>query len=191
MVIFYYYSQKKDNRVSLSTRSAGGKMQIYIMRHGDAANIAGKDSLRPLTQQGLFEAERMGLWLAHSKPKLTNVFVSPYLRAQQTCAKVSEKLAKSGLLNDIAPETLDVITPSGNARQVHDFIDGLFQLKGQSSDNQAVLFISHMPFVSYLVAELTTSFNTPIFSTGAIAIIDYDIEQMKGELVDIVSPANL
>ncbi len=197
MLIFYYYSQKKDNRVSLSTRSAGGKMKIYIMRHGDAANIAGKDSLRPLTQQGLFETERMGFWLAQNKPQLTNVFVSPYLRAQQTCENVTEALTKSGLLNNLIPETLDLITPSGNARQVHDFIDGLFQLKKPSSencdfsDNQAILFISHMPFVSYLVAELTTSFNTPIFSTGAVAVIDYDVKQMKGQLVDIVVPAKV
>ena len=172
-------------------------MQIYIMRHGDAANIAGKDSLRPLTQQGVLEAEKMGLWLARTKPKLTNVFVSPYLRAQQTCAKVTEALTMSGLLNGVSPETLGFITPSGNARQVHDFIDGLFQLKESSSendfvgDNQAILFISHMPFVSYLVAELTTSFNTPIFSTGAIAVIDYDVEQMTGQLVDIVAPSKI
>jgi len=172
-------------------------MQIFIMRHGEAANIAGEDSLRPLTKQGLLESEKMGLWLARSKMKLRHVFVSPYLRAQQTCKNVTGALTNASLFNDNAPETLDFITPSGNARQVHDFIDGLLQsddslIKDNSvDDNQAILFVSHMPFVSYFVAELTASFNTPIFSTGAIAIIDYDIKKMKGQLVDIVAPAKV
>jgi len=172
-------------------------MQIFIMRHGEAANIAGEDSLRPLTKQGLLEAEKMGLWLARSKLKLRHVFVSPYLRAQQTCINVTDALTRATLVNDIVPETLDFITPSGNARQVHDFIDGLFQSDDSlikdncGDDNQAIIFVSHMPFVSYLVAELTASFNTPIFSTGAIAMIDYDIEQMKGQLVDIVAPEKM
>jgi len=176
-------------------------MQIFIMRHGEAANIVGEDSLRPLTKKGLTETEKMGFWLARRKSVLMNVFVSPYIRAQQSCANVTDVLNKAPLLNEIVPKTLDFITPSGNARQVHDFIDGLFQnnddlYKGNSSDinsvnKQAVLFVSHMPFVSYLVGELTDSINMPIFSTGAIAIIDYDIKKMKGQLVEMVTPSNI
>ena len=178
-------------------------MQIYIMRHGEAANISGEDSLRPLTKQGMLEADKMGLWLACNAPQLTNVYVSPYLRAQQTCANVTDALEKSALFNKVSTETLDFITPSGNASQVHDFIDGLFQgndfiiensvvpQKNGSGENQAILFVSHMPFVSYLVAELTDSPNTPIFSTGAIAIIDYDLKQMKGQLIALVTPTEV
>ncbi|PCH97536.1 MAG: phosphohistidine phosphatase SixA [Gammaproteobacteria bacterium] len=184
-------------------------MQIFIMRHGEAANVAGKDSLRPLTKQGLFEAEKMGIWLAQTKLSFTNVFVSPYLRAQQTCAKVINTFTKATLCDDacfeklmletLTPETLDFITPSGNARQAHDFLDGLFQkydaiLNGKddcTDEEQAILLVSHMPFVSYLVAELTGSLHTPMFSTGAIVVIDYDIKQMQGRLIELVSPARL
>lgn len=177
------------------------------MRHGEAANIAGEDSLRPLTKQGVLETEKMGFWLACCKPQLMNVFVSPYIRAQQTCVNVIDALTKAALLKDtfldtLAPETLDIITPSGNARQVHDFIDGLFQSndsfieenhigRSNSDESKAILFVSHMPFVSYLVGELTGTLNLPIFPTGAIAIIDYDIEQMQGQLVEIMSPAKV
>jgi len=175
-------------------------MQIIIMRHGEAANIAGQDSLRPLTSYGLLETERMGVWLGHAKLKLDYIFVSPYLRAQQTCASVIKTFAEAELLEQadltsLKPETLDFITPAGNASQVHDFIDGLFQgnnsIKNTDDDNQAILLISHMPFVSYLVAELTGSLNTPIFATGAVAIIDYDVKQMQGQLIKFVSPAEL
>lgn len=174
-------------------------MQIFIMRHGEAANIAGDDSLRPLTEQGILEAKIMGQWLLQKNSKLLNVFVSPYLRAQQTCENVLDLLKQNHLLID-KPKTVDFITPSGNVQQVHDFLDGLLSQdneadneKGNKKDNVdqnlAILFVSHMPFVSYFVAELTDKNQMPIFPTGAIAVIDYDTECMQGQLVDIISPA--
>ncbi len=177
-------------------------MQIFIMRHGEAVSMSGEDSLRPLTKQGMLETQKMGLCLASCQPKLMNVFVSPYIRAQQTCVNVTDALAKATLLNDSflevsPPETLDIITPSGDAAHVHDFIDGLLQQDdfdkdvNSSADNQAILFVSHMPFVSYLVGELTGATDMPIFSTGTIAIIDYDIKQMQGQLVTMLSPENV
>lgn len=169
-------------------------MHILIMRHGEAANSAAEDSLRPLTKQGIVEAEKMGLWLSSRKKTLIKVFVSPYKRAQQSCKSVISVIEKNTMLKEITPETLSFITPSGNAHQVHDYLDGFLQNIGAVVDdngedeNQAVLFVSHMPFVSYLVAELTGSVNMPIFSTGAIAVIDYDIKKMAGKIVDMVSP---
>jgi len=166
-------------------------MKIYIMRHGEAAHSASADSLRPLTKQGVIEAEKMGQWLTRCRLTLKHVFVSPYLRAQQTCTHTISVLKEVGLLNGVVSETLDFITPSGNARQMHDFIDGLLQSNdGGLYEEYGVVLVSHMPFVSYLVAELTDKITMPIFSTGAIAIIDYDIEKMQGQLVDIISPEN-
>ncbi|MDX2370097.1 MAG: phosphohistidine phosphatase SixA [Colwellia sp.] len=168
-------------------------MQIFIMRHGEAANLAGDDSLRPLTKQGIIEAKIMGRWLLENSPKLLDVFVSPYIRAQQTCANVSSFLIKANLLMT-QPKTLDLITPSGNAPHVHDFLDGLLSQCNEADNddkNLAVLFVSHMPFVSYFVAELTDKNQMPIFPTGAIAVIDYDTKRMQGQLVDIISPAKL
>lgn len=171
-------------------------MYIYIMRHGEAANIEGEDSQRPLTKRGATEAEQMGFWLAQRKlTKLLKIFVSPYVRAQQSCNYVLSGFKKSAMLLGGMSETLDLITPSGNAKHVHDFIDGLcHDLKlthhNTCDEKDAILFVSHMPFVSYLVGELTDSSNMPIFSTGAIAIIDYDIAKMQGKLVDIVLPEN-
>lgn len=168
-------------------------MQIFIMRHGEAANLVGDDSLRTLTDQGVVEAKIMGQWLLQSRPKLLDVFVSPYIRAQQTCANVSSSLIKANLFTNQV-KTLDLITPSGDASQVHDFLDGLLSQYNTTElvgNNSAVLFVSHMPFVSYFVAELTDKHQMPIFSTGAIAVIDYDTQRMKGQLVEIMSPEKL
>ena len=168
-------------------------MQIFIMRHGEAANTAGDDSLRPLTEQGVLEAKIMGEWLLKNNSKRLDVFVSPYLRAQQTCANVSSFLTQANILVN-KPKTVDFITPSGNAQHVHDFLDGLLSESTEADvddKSQAVLFVSHMPFVSYFVAELTDKNQMPIFPTGAIAVIDYDTKRMQGQLVDIISPAQL
>jgi len=164
-------------------------MQIFIMRHGEAANVAGDDSLRPLTAQGINEAKIMGQWLLQKKTKLIDVFVSPYIRAQQTCDNVSSLLLKANLLVN-PPETVNFITPSGNAQHVHDFLDGLLSQRQEIDNNKdfGVLFVSHMPFVSYFVAELTDKNKMPIFPTGAIAVIDYDTKRMQGELMRLISP---
>jgi phosphohistidine phosphatase len=159
------------------------------MRHGEAANMAGDDSLRPLTEQGVLETKSMGQWLLEKKLKYLKVFVSPYIRAQQTFDNVSSYLVKDNLLLN-QPETFDFIRPSGNVQHVHDFLDGLLSELNENSDDKelAVLFVSHMPFVSYFVAELTDKNQMPIFPTGAIAVIDYDTKHMKGQLLGMVSP---
>lgn len=178
-------------------------MQVYIMRHGEAQNFvehgSPDDSQRALTVQGKAEAKMMASWLHKMQINPTQVFVSPYVRAQQTCA-----LTTAMMQTEIT--TLDFITPSGDAKQVHDFIDGwcseqcrkqtqqMSHKVSQKVDQktaqspQSLLIISHMPLVSYLVAQLTQSANTPIFATAGIAHIDYDIKKMYGSLQRLISP---
>ncbi len=170
-------------------------MQLYIMRHGEAQNFIEQgsrdDSQRALTVQGEIEAKMMANWLQKMQVSPKQVFVSPYVRAQQTC-----ELATTGMQTMIT--TVEFITPSGDAKQVHDFIDGWCseQLAASTEqtpveNNQSLLIISHMPLVSYLVAELTQSENAPIFATAGIAHIDYDTEKMQGTLQRLVSPIEL
>lgn len=163
------------------------------MRHGEAQNFiehgSRDDSQRALTAQGKTEAKMMASWLQKMKINPNQVFVSPYIRAQQTCTITTS-------LMQTAITTLDFITPSGDAKQVHDFIDGwcseqLKTLTPQQLDQQSLLVISHMPLVCYLVAQLTQSNNAPIFATAGIAHIDYDIEKMQGSLQRIISPIEL
>lgn len=174
-------------------------MQVFIMRHGEAQNPVGhslmSDKARELTKQGKFEVQLMSSWLTKVKADVGQLWVSPYIRAQQTCAIMAKKI-------HVEAETIEFITPEGDAKQVHDFIDGIVasQLENLSvNDNKstileqpkALLIVSHMPLVSYLVAELTHYQAAPIFATAAIAEIDYDIKSMRGELVRLISPLDL
>jgi len=156
-------------------------MQLFIMRHGQANPMGSIDSERKLTEQGFSEVKVMAQWINVANLSLENIFVSPYVRAQQTANTVLNGLNASPLLT-----TLDFITPSGNAKDVHNYIDGM-----SGMDEQSLLIVSHMPLVSYLVAELTLGHHSPIFQTAAIAQIDYDVEKMTGKLVKLISPFDL
>jgi len=157
-------------------------MQLFIMRHGDASMIAKTDAQRPLTEQGVAEARLMGKWLKGLDVNIEYLLVSPYLRAQQTAlALLSQCKYKP------QSKTINSITPSGNAAQVHDYIDGFIEI----NHCQQLLMVTHMPLVSYLVEDITVDQQSPIFQTAAIAQIDYDIKSMKGELVTLISPLDL
>ncbi|SET08689.1 phosphohistidine phosphatase, SixA [Thalassotalea agarivorans] len=154
------------------------------MRHGqaEAESIDKPDAQRVLTEQGKLEAKVMGSWLAKHQPALDFVIASPYIRAQQTADIVLNQ--QQGVPSR---ETSSLITPSGNASNVHDYLDGLLAIEKW----QSIALFSHMPIVSYLTAELTDGNNTPIFQTAAIAVIDYDMKKMKGQLLELIAPNDL
>ena len=92
------------------------------------------------------------------------------------------------VLGDIAyKETVNFITPEDSPKDVHDYLDSVCSEK----QFQKVLLVSHMPLVSYLVAELTTDNTMPIFQTASVAQIDYDADRMQGQLVGLVSPNDI
>lgn len=157
-------------------------MQVYIMRHGQAFTSGTSDALRGLTAQGKLEANVMAKWMANKNILLDQIIVSPFIRAQETAKELSDNLG-----DDLLLTTLDFITPSGSAQQMHDYIDGVCVIDKVKS----LLIVSHMPLVSYLVAGLTVDGNSPIFQTAGVAHIDYDIKRMKGYLVSLTSPNDL
>ena len=159
------------------------KVNIYCMRHGEAVFQAASDAERPLSPTGQEEAQRMGRWLAKEQEEWSLVLVSPFLRAQQTMNAVLSHLP-------IAPDavqTVDGLVPSGNAGDIHDYIDGEIAV----SKIKNVLVICHMPIVSYLTASLTTEHNCPLFPTAGIAKIVYDVQKSSGKLIQLLSPLDV
>ncbi|GAL57280.1 phosphohistidine phosphatase SixA [Pseudescherichia vulneris] len=155
-------------------------MQVFIMRHGDAALEAASDSVRPLTLCGCDESRQMATWLKGQKVNVERVLVSPFLRAEQTLEKVGECMNLPDSV-DVLPE----LTPGGDVALVGDYLHALAS-KGVSS----VLVISHLPLVGYLVSELCPEETPPMFLTSAIASVTLDGEG-KGTFNWQVSPCNL
>lgn len=156
-------------------------MQVLIMRHGDAVLDAASDALRPLSDAGCDESRQMACWLNEQNIDIERVLVSPYLRAQQTLEVVKKDLP----LPEEA-DCLNELTPSGDAQLVGYYLQTLAR-EGVG----AVLVVSHLPLVGYLVAELCQNETAPMFATSAIACVQVDAESGHGVLHWQVSPAQL
>ncbi|WP_428943643.1 phosphohistidine phosphatase SixA [Pantoea sp. FN060301] len=156
-------------------------MQVFIMRHGDAALDAASDSVRPLTHCGCDESRQMADWLNGQTVEIERVLVSPYLRAEQTLITVRE-----GLNLPEQQEVLPELTPGGDPALVAAYLQVL-----ATEGVKAVLVISHLPLVGYLVSELCPQEAPPMFATSAIACIAYDAGSSSGKLEWQVSPAKL
>lgn len=156
-------------------------MQVFIMRHGDAALEAASDSVRPLTHCGCDETRQMAIWLNDQAVDIERVLVSPYLRAQQTLITVREAM----LLPD-GEDVLPELTPGGDPKQVACYLQVL-----ANEGVKSALVISHLPLVGYLVTELCPQETPPMFATSAIACIDFNADKAAGELEWQVSPAKL
>ncbi|USR63493.1 phosphohistidine phosphatase SixA [Providencia stuartii] len=156
-------------------------MQVYIMRHGDAALHAPSDAERPLTQKGIDESILMAKWLKNRGIEIDTVLVSPYLRALQT-----EKIVGEHLKLPLKNEVLAQLTPGGNAAFVADHIRDL-AVTGAT----AILVVSHLPLVGYLVSQLCPQKEPPMFTTSTIACIELDLAFQKSDVEWMLSPSQL
>jgi phosphohistidine phosphatase len=152
-------------------------MQIYIMRHGQAEMMAFSDAERNLTDLGREESERMAKYLVTQGVELDAVLVSPYVRAQQTWQSVSPFF--DGITNI---QTLPCLTPSGSARKT---VNELLAL--QAEGVKAVLIVSHLPLVGYIVGELSPSAGVPAFSTSAVGHVSLNDENGIAEMISLTT----
>ncbi len=95
-------------------------MQVFIMRHGDAALDAASDSVRPLTPCGCDESRLMANWLKGQKVDIERVLVSPFLRAEQTLDVVGDCMNLPAQV-DVLPE----LTPCGDVGLVSAYLRAL------------------------------------------------------------------
>ena len=156
---------------------------LYIVRHGEAEPIFKQDELRELTEHGRWEAKRTAMWLKTQVNEFAQVYVSPYIRAQQT----KDIILQYGP-HSLFEETLGEITPEGNPQRAMDFLLAKVQPPKDDSDVH-ILCVSHMPLVSYLIGELTTY--TPIMATAGVAQIKVDLDKWSGQLSSLLSPEQM
>lgn len=158
-------------------------MYIFIMRHGDAQPSQLNDQDRALTDYGHQQTEQTAQWIeqfCQTKNIDVNAAASsPYLRASQTLQTILQRIS---ILHKFESAELQ---PAANKFAAHGYIDSL--LSGQQ-DISALLIVSHMPLVSYLVDELCQSQSSKLFPTAGVVCIDYDIEISLGYIVDQFAP---
>ena len=140
-------------------------MHIFVLRHGHAEAEAPTDKQRPLSLEGIHEIKTIVARCAGELEKIEQVFVSPYLRAQQTFQVARE------VLPTLCKEDLDLIVPGGNAQMVIDFLTG----RQANEQLSCVLLITHQPFAGTFVDKLCDlETGTYRIGTAGLAAIDAD-----------------
>lgn len=157
-------------------------MRLVIMRHGEAEILAGRDSNRALTKQGMQEASVVGKWLSRHYEAFDLGWVSPYKRAQQTM----EQVQQSGVAIR-QKQTQSGFVPDGNAQQLASHIWD----EVHTGQYESMLVISHMPLVAFLVEALDKGYPAPLFSTAGIAECVLDEQQCLAHCLRVAAPYEL
>ncbi|MDZ7924774.1 MAG: phosphohistidine phosphatase SixA [Marinagarivorans sp.] len=146
-------------------------MQLFLLRHGHAVAHAASDSERPLSELGRADIRINIAAIANELSTLEAVWVSPYLRAQQTWQEAKTFLPK-------APNSInqDAITPDGN-------LDEVITLLAQANV-ASLLLVTHQTFVGDLMDYLCGFEPGQYFmDTADVVAIDLpDIVSGVGEL---------
>lgn len=118
------------------------RVQLAIVRHGEAERGSGDDAARALTARGREEVVATARLLGKHLPGGARVVCSPLLRARQTADLLAVELGLQ------APETVPGITPDD------DPVRALRNLGKLLVEGRPLIVASHMPLVGALAALL-------------------------------------
>lgn len=136
-------------------------MKILVMRHGEAEHYAaGGDAARRLTQRGQQQVFAAGRCLQNLGFAPEQIWVSPYLRAQQTADGVQESLTVPARL------TSELLTPDADISALVADITAI--------SCSSVMLVSHQPLVSYLLARLSgeDTYRVPALTPASMVLLE-------------------
>jgi len=132
-------------------------MKLYLVRHGDAS-AAASDAARPLSQKGKEQIRKIAGFLQKSGVKTKVIWHSGLLRAQQTAEIIAEFLCSHiELKKSLRPD--DPVVPI---------------CEEIAKCHEDVLIAGHMPHLSSLAAELSSS--AVDFKKGAVVCLEKDFD---------------
>jgi phosphohistidine phosphatase len=137
-------------------------IQLHLLRHahaGDPLKWTGPDDLRPLSEKGRGQAERLGLFLAETGFEPDVILSSPKIRALDTARLVATPLGLPTLVVDALAGPLN--------------LDALEELLVASGNPVRPLLVGHDPDFSVLAAELVGMADLAM-RKGTLVRIDLD-----------------
>jgi len=145
-----------------------GSVRLHLLRHahaGDAIDWEGDDALRPLTQKGRGQAERLGRFLRDHGVRPDVIVSSPKVRALQTAEIVAAELG---------------MTVRRDARLGDEFGKReLWALLDELGAREPML-VGHDPDLSGLLAYLIDAVGLPM-RKATLATIDLETRLGDGE----------
>jgi phosphohistidine phosphatase SixA len=140
--------------------NARSEVQLLLLRHahaGDPMKWSGNDDLRPLSDRGRRQAERLGRLLAEAGFRPDAIRSSPRLRALETAEPVAAALGLKVISDDALAGPMD--------------LDTLEDLLAAAGNPSRPLLVGHDPDFSELAATLTGAPELPL-RKGALVRID-------------------
>lgn len=163
-------------------------LTLFIMRHGDAepAQALKADAIRPLSPMGEHEVLASSVWLndyiaQRGGAGLDWLTVSPYIRAQQTATIVESEVPVQ--VRDICDDAVPESDPATFAEWFYAMLETRY------ANAKHVMLVSHMPFISYLVATLDKQTPPLLFPTAAMAEIRVNVTTGQAEFVRMIAPS--
>lgn len=137
-------------------------VKLYLIRHGSAED-GPDDRNRPLSPEGVREAEIAGLFLAKMGANPGVIYHSPLVRAKQTAKKIARKLLVPARLTECAG-----ILPEDEPA---DFVHTLDALDFKNE----MAVVTHQPFISCLASYLLSGSECAVsmkFTPGTVAAFE-------------------
>lgn len=119
------------------------EIQLYLLRHahaGDSTKWNGPDAVRPLTEKGRLQSERLGIFLARAGFRPDAILSSPWIRALDTARLVAAPLGVPVVVVDTLGGPLD--------------IEAVERILSAAGDPRRPVLVGHDPDFSSLAAEL-------------------------------------
>lgn len=138
--------------------------QLCLLRHahaGDPMKWTGSDDVRPLTEKGRLQSERLGLFLAKTGFRPDAILTSPKTRAVETARLAAAPLGVDVRVVDALGGPLDIET-----------VERLLRAAG---DPRRPILVGHDPDFSQLAAEL-------------IGVADLQVRKAALVRIDVVRP---
>jgi len=135
-------------------------MELYLLRHGIAADVApdgGGDAARPLTSEGIAKMQESARGLRQLGVELDALLTSPLVRARETAEIVGQAL-------EVEPRLADALKPGCN-------LDRLRGLLAEERGAERLMIVGHEPDFSELVATLCGGGQVR-FKKGGLARVD-------------------
>ena len=133
--------------------------QLHLLRHahaGDPMKWTGSDAVRPLTEKGREQSERLGIFLARAGFQPDAILSSPLTRAVETARLVGAAL-------DVR---VDVVDELGGPLDL-DAVEALLRSAG---DPRRPVLVGHDPDFSMLAADLAGVGELPIRKATLVRI---------------------
>jgi phosphohistidine phosphatase SixA len=158
--------------------NARSEVQLLLLRHahaGDPTKWSGNDDLRPLSDKGRRQAERLGRLLAETGFRPDAILSSPKLRALETAEPVAAALGLKVARENALAGPMD--------------LDTLEDLLAAAGNPSRPLLVGHDPDFSDLAATLAGLSELPL-RKGALVRIDTarPLEAGAGSLRWLVPP---